>query len=86
MFRYGLKHGYPFLEYTTLPRFGAIKAILEEVGPREESDEEKIMKTHSMSKLQLLKETVGAIREKKYVKGKCGFYLFLSEHNLLFFT
>ncbi|CAJ0577014.1 unnamed protein product, partial [Mesorhabditis spiculigera] len=64
---YGQKNGFPHTEYTTLPRMGAIKAILEEVGPREEDgDESKRPRTYS--KLKLIKDTVGAIREKKYVK------------------
>jgi len=65
--KYGRENGFPYLEHVTLPRMGAVKAILEEVGPREE-DEEGIVKTRSGSKLQLIKDTVGAIREKKYVK------------------
>lgn len=47
---------------------GAVKAILEEVGPRSDDDDEP--RERSNSKLKLLKDTVGAIREKKYVKGR----------------
>uniref|UniRef100_A0A0N5AGA8 PlsC domain-containing protein n=1 Tax=Syphacia muris TaxID=451379 RepID=A0A0N5AGA8_9BILA len=69
--RFGIKHGYPFLMYTTLPRLGAIKAIMEEVGPREnfkqENDVEKLQKR---SKFQVIKDTVGELRDKKYIKGK----------------
>ncbi|RCN34385.1 Acyltransferase, partial [Ancylostoma caninum] len=65
--RYGKLNGFPHLKYTTLPRMGAVKAILEEVGPRE--DEEDEPRERSSSKLKLITDTVGAIREKKYVKG-----------------
>ncbi|CAI5451986.1 unnamed protein product [Caenorhabditis angaria] len=64
---YGKKNGFPHLLYTTLPRMGAVQAILEEVGPRDENDEPR---ERTNSKLKLLKDTVGAIREKKYVKGE----------------
>ncbi|KAK6767111.1 hypothetical protein RB195_026489 [Necator americanus] len=63
--RYGKLNGFPHLKYTTLPRMGAVKAILEEVGPREDEDEPR---ERSSSKLKLITDTVGAIREKKYVK------------------
>ena len=49
---------------------GAVKAILEEVGPRVSQDDDE-PRERSNSKLKLLKDTVGAIREKKYVKGGC---------------
>uniref|UniRef100_A0AC35G1B1 Phospholipid/glycerol acyltransferase domain-containing protein n=1 Tax=Panagrolaimus sp. PS1159 TaxID=55785 RepID=A0AC35G1B1_9BILA len=64
---YGKKNGFPHLEHVTLPRMGAVKAILEEVGPREDDDGEMV-KTKSGSKIEILKDTIGAIREKKYVK------------------
>lgn len=72
-FRYARENGFPHLEYSTLPRMGAIKAILEEVGPRfndDGSEEDPILRSRSSGKLQLIADTVGAIREKKYVKGK----------------
>lgn len=70
LFRYAREHGFPHLEHTTLPRQGAAKAILETIGPREdENNDEGLVKTRSGSRLKLLKDTVGAIREKKYVKG-----------------
>ncbi|CAI4225122.1 unnamed protein product [Auanema sp. JU1783] len=65
--KYGKEHGFPHLIYTTLPRQGAVQAILEEIGPRDDEDEGPRERSHS--KLKLLKDTVGAIREKKYVKG-----------------
>ncbi|KAK6055716.1 Acyltransferase, partial [Cooperia oncophora] len=69
--RYGKLNGFPHLKYTTLPRMGAVKAILEELGPRaEEADEPR---ERSFSKLKLITnavgDIVGEIREKKYVKG-----------------
>ncbi|KAI1720660.1 acyltransferase domain-containing protein [Ditylenchus destructor] len=64
--RYARENGYPHLKWSTLPRLGAVRTILEEVGPRKEESEEQIQKSRSISKL--LKDTVGAIREKKYVK------------------
>ncbi|GMR59930.1 hypothetical protein PMAYCL1PPCAC_30125, partial [Pristionchus mayeri] len=69
--QYGEKHGFPHLLYTTLPRQGAVKAILEEVGPRPDSDSsssETNTRARSTSKLKLIKDTVDAIREKKYLK------------------
>ncbi|PAV89094.1 hypothetical protein WR25_20513 [Diploscapter pachys] len=65
--RYGKQNGFPHLLYTTLPRTGAVKAILEEIGPRGDDDEYS-RRERSSSKLKLLKDTVEAIREKKYVK------------------
>ena len=70
---YGEKNGFPHLKYTTLPRQGAVKAILEEIGPRDgesaSSDEDGVStRARSRSKLKLIKDTVDAIREKKYVK------------------
>jgi hypothetical protein len=53
----------------TLPRMGAIKAVLEEIGPNGENG--TIRRTRSGKVVQLIKDTVGAIREKKYVKGWC---------------
>ncbi|KAK5977488.1 PlsC domain-containing protein [Trichostrongylus colubriformis] len=68
--RYGKLNGFPHLKYTTLPRMGAVKAILEELGPRGDSTDET--RERSSSKLKQLADTitdtVGAIREKKYVK------------------
>lgn len=69
--KYARENGFPHLEYSTLPRMGAIKAILEEVGPRfndDGSEEDPILRSRSSGKLQLIADTVGAIREKKYVK------------------
>ena len=63
---YGRKNGFPHLEHITLPRMGAVQAILEEVGPRE--DDSEMIKTRSGSKIEIIKDTIGAIREKKYVK------------------
>ncbi|KAI3422120.1 hypothetical protein GPALN_012653 [Globodera pallida] len=65
--RYARENGFPNLEHCTLPRMGAIKAVLEEIGPREE--ENGLARSASTSsKMKLIKDTVGAIREKKYVK------------------
>ncbi|XGW01377.1 hypothetical protein V3C99_013935 [Haemonchus contortus] len=64
--RYGKLNGYPHLKFTTLPRLGAVKAILEELGPRGDENDEP--RERSSSKLKLITDTVGAIREKKYVK------------------
>jgi len=51
---------------------GAVKAILEEIGPRADdsgsSEEEQRLRKKNSSVKQLLKDTVGAIREKKYIK------------------
>ncbi|VDL78792.1 unnamed protein product [Nippostrongylus brasiliensis] len=70
--RYGKLNGFPHLKFTTLPRMGAVKAILEQVGPRGDEEDEK--RERSSSKLKLItdtiSDTVGAIREKKYVKGE----------------
>ena len=41
-----------------------------QIGPREDDDSDSEKRPRSDSKLKLLKDTVGAIREKKYVKGK----------------
>uniref|UniRef100_A0A915D7X6 Phospholipid/glycerol acyltransferase domain-containing protein n=1 Tax=Ditylenchus dipsaci TaxID=166011 RepID=A0A915D7X6_9BILA len=65
--RYAKLHGYPHLQWTTLPRMGAVKTILEEVGPRMDEDG-GMTKSQSTSRFKLLKDTVDAIREKKYVK------------------
>lgn len=64
--RYGKLNGFPHLKYVTLPRMGAVKAILEEVGPRGEANNEP--RERSSSKLKLITDTVGDIREKKSVK------------------
>lgn len=73
-FSYAKQHGFPHLVHTTLPRMGAVQAILKEVGPRLESDgsENTLTKSRSSStsRLKLLKDTVDALREKKYVKGE----------------
>ncbi|VDK53809.1 unnamed protein product [Anisakis simplex] len=67
--RYGREHGFPHLEHVTLPRQGAVKAILEEIGPREEHETDGMIDSKRGSRLKLIKDTVGAIREKKYIKG-----------------
>lgn len=65
-FRYARENGFPHLEWCTLPRLGAVKTVLDHIGPNEENG---TMRRSGSSRLQLLKDTVGAIREKKYVKG-----------------
>lgn len=68
--RYGRENGYPHLEHATLPRYGAVKAIMEEVGPKKGYNyTDGITTTENGSKLKLIRDTVGAIREKKYIKG-----------------
>ncbi|KAF8383288.1 acl-14 [Pristionchus pacificus] len=70
--KYGETNGFPHLLYTTLPRQGAVQAILEEIGPRHDSDSSSSdtnTRPRTTSKLKLLKDTVDAIREKKYLKG-----------------
>lgn len=71
MFRYAEENGFPHLEHTTLPRMGAVNAILEEIGPRITNDDSSslLSTSRSSSRLQIIKDTVDAIREKKYVKG-----------------
>ncbi|VDM97041.1 unnamed protein product [Thelazia callipaeda] len=66
--KYGKEHGYPHLEHATLPRFGAVKAIMEEVGPKKGYENIDTAISKNGSKLKLIKDTVGAIREKKYIK------------------
>ncbi|CAK5025607.1 unnamed protein product [Meloidogyne enterolobii] len=69
--KYGRKHGFPHLEWCTLPRIGAIKAILEEVGPRGDDSDSGVDNGRTRkvrSGIQLLKDAVGEIREKKHVK------------------
>ncbi|CAD5223859.1 unnamed protein product [Bursaphelenchus okinawaensis] len=67
--KYAKQHGFPHLEHTTLPRMGAVKAILEEIGPRPvDGSESDMHKSKSSSKLKLIKDTVDALREKKYIK------------------
>ncbi|EFO93310.1 hypothetical protein CRE_20949 [Caenorhabditis remanei] len=61
---YGKKNGFSHLFTQLFPEW----AILEEVGPRVSQDDDE-PRERSNSKLKLLKDTVGAIREKKYVKG-----------------
>uniref|UniRef100_A0A1I8B1Q2 Acyltransf_C domain-containing protein n=1 Tax=Meloidogyne hapla TaxID=6305 RepID=A0A1I8B1Q2_MELHA len=64
---YGRKHNFPHLEWCTLPRTGAIKAILEEVGPREgdnESDGNNGRFRKVRSGIQLLKDAVGEIHTR----------------------
>jgi lysophosphatidylglycerol acyltransferase 1 len=58
------------LEHTTLPRMGAVKVILDTLGPRTEEVKEQstIHKSLSGASIKLIKDTFGAIREKKYVK------------------
>lgn len=70
-FRYSKENGYPLLEHATLPRFGAVKAIMEEVGPKKGYNYTDDTTSENGSKLQLIRNTVGAIREKKYIKGLC---------------
>jgi len=67
---YARKNGFPHLEHTTLPRMGAVKVVLDTLGPRKEElkPQETIHKSRSAASLKLLKDTFGAIREKKYVK------------------
>lgn len=74
--RYGREHGYPHLEHTTLPRMGAVKCILEEIGPRPDDDtiEGTMVRTKSGRHIEVLKDTFEAIREKKYIKGEYGFF------------
>lgn len=69
--RYGRENGYPHLEHATLPRCGAVKAIMEEVGPKKGYKYTDGYTSENGSKLQLIRDTVGAIREKKYIKGLC---------------
>ena len=64
--KYARENGFPHLEWCTLPRMGAIKAVLEEIGPREENGT-TVHRSRS-GRLQMLKDTVGAIRAKEYVK------------------
>ncbi|KAJ1351293.1 hypothetical protein KIN20_007279 [Parelaphostrongylus tenuis] len=65
--RYGKLNGFPHLKYVTLPRLGAVKAILEEVGPRKE-EEDNEQRERSASKLKLITDTVGDLRAKMSVK------------------
>ncbi|VDO41270.1 unnamed protein product, partial [Onchocerca flexuosa] len=68
--KYGRENGFPHLEHTTLPRYGAIKAIMEEVGPKKGYNyTDGMTVSENGSKLQFIRDTVGAIREKKYIKG-----------------
>lgn len=68
--RYGRENGYPHLEHATLPRYGAVKAIMEEVGPKKGYNyTDDATTSENGSKLKLIRDTVGAIREKKYIKG-----------------
>lgn len=69
---YARKNGFPHLEHTTLPRMGAVKVILDTLGPRKEElsvEDEAMKKSRSAASLKLLKDTLGAIHSKKYVKG-----------------
>ena len=67
--RYARENDFPHLEHTTLPRMGAVKVILEEIGPRLSSNNSSSSLSRSnSSRLKILKDTVDAIREKKYVK------------------
>lgn len=71
-YRYAKQNGFPELKYTTLPRMGAVKVVLETLGPRKEDDEEEdlsIHKSKSGNRLKILTDTVGALRDKRYVKG-----------------
>lgn len=71
IFRYAKENGFLHLEHCTLPRMGAIQVILEEIGPRlsKSSSSSSLSTSRSASRLKILKDTVDAIREKKYVKG-----------------
>uniref|UniRef100_A0A0N4ZWW2 PlsC domain-containing protein n=1 Tax=Parastrongyloides trichosuri TaxID=131310 RepID=A0A0N4ZWW2_PARTI len=71
---YGKKHGFPHTTHVTLPRYGAVKAILEEIGVRKQdntkdlSDEESnLRKRRSNSQIEHLKEKVRDVRIKKSV-------------------
>ncbi|KAL3083121.1 hypothetical protein niasHS_010923 [Heterodera schachtii] len=67
--KYAKENNFPHLEHCTLPRMGAIKAVLEEIGPRQDEEQNGLARSASTSsKIKLIKDTVGAIREKKYVK------------------
>lgn len=69
-FRYARTNNFAHLEHTTLPRMGAVQAILSEVGPRAGEDSQGFpLSRNSSSRLKLIKDTVDALREKKYVKG-----------------
>jgi lysophosphatidylglycerol acyltransferase 1 len=54
---YGRKNGFPHLEHTTLPRMGAVKVILDTLGPRKEELDVKdeMHKSRSGASLKLLK-------------------------------
>lgn len=68
-----------------MPRYGAVKAIMEEVGPKKDYEyADGLVMSESGSKLQKIRDTVGAIREKKYIKGLCK--LFHKFHRLRFFS
>ncbi|KAI6186369.1 CBN-ACL-14 protein [Aphelenchoides besseyi] len=73
--KYARENGFPHLKHTTLPRMGAVKVILDTLGPRKEdadsreSSSTSLHQSRSGNHIKLLKDTVGAIREKKYVKG-----------------
>ncbi|KAI6213334.1 hypothetical protein M3Y94_00138200 [Aphelenchoides besseyi] len=72
--KYARENGFPHLKHTTLPRMGAVKVILDTLGPRKEdvdsreSSSTSLHQSRSGNHIKLLKDTVGAIREKKYVK------------------
>jgi len=65
--RYARANGFPELTYVTLPRLGAIQTILNEIGPRVETG---IKQEHigQKSMLAQIRETIGAILEKKHVR------------------
>jgi lysophosphatidylglycerol acyltransferase 1 len=70
--RYAKENGYPHIEHCSLPRMGAMKSIMEEIGPRYNEDgeeEQSLPRSPSGNVLKLVRDTVGALREKKYVKG-----------------
>ncbi|VDN17979.1 unnamed protein product [Gongylonema pulchrum] len=81
--KYGIEHGFPHLEHVTLPRYGAVKAIMEEVGPKKDYEHvDGLVMSESGSKLQKIRDTVGAIREKKYIKVCCCCWLIVSPPQL----
>jgi len=65
---YGRKHNYPHLEHTTLPRFGAVKAILEEIGPRYEDNTCRCGAQNNISNLKYIADAVRSIRVNEHVK------------------
>uniref|UniRef100_A0A0N5C7L4 PlsC domain-containing protein n=1 Tax=Strongyloides papillosus TaxID=174720 RepID=A0A0N5C7L4_STREA len=71
---YGKKHGFPHTTHVTLPRYGAVKAILEEIGEKKpdptknlSDEDENIVKRRTNSQIEHLKEKVRDVRIKKSV-------------------